>query len=464
MIFVRNTVSSLSSTLLTRIPLSPGLMSVVSRFCIGLVSGAAGGLLLGTTAVVLLQSLERLADNSTLINQLEKYLTDDYHLEQRAKHILPWESKDQVHDIHISIFAEMFGVCCSALSLPLGACVGLSAYSLEINRKGEAARGRALAVAGPVCLLVVTVTGGLLGFFFESFLSMTLIVSILLWLFISALPCLYPISLLLFTPAAALTTFLLSFCSKIRFILVVVFIPAIQEAKSRSIKLYSLTVPMMLTIYDLYNIAGQQIVSLPSPPSTDTSGVVVEAIFVGVLASLMWTVTVGMSLFVAWQRGGAGKICAAASASGLAALGAIRLVLPVLGPGPIIGALIGVAGAAGVSLAAAGAATDQYQPEGDRRRLSGRLGVTVGAAVGAFGVSCAHSGLSGMFVALCAATAPAAAFLQSSTQYRELYVFLWMCMYAVLFIATHTALCSLLVMDKFTRDKIRPLFKHIEGF
>ncbi|XP_036961549.1 uncharacterized protein LOC119023592 [Acanthopagrus latus] len=165
-----------------------GLMSVVSRFCIGLVSGAAGGLLLGTTAVVLLQSLERLADNSTLINQLEKYLTDDYHLEQRAKHILPWESKDQVHDIHISIFAEMFGVCCSALSLPLGACVGLSAYSLEINRKGEAARGRALAVAGPVCLLVVTVTGGLLGFFFESFLSMTLIVSILLWLFISALP------------------------------------------------------------------------------------------------------------------------------------------------------------------------------------------------------------------------------------------------------------------------------------
>ncbi|XP_030279578.1 uncharacterized protein LOC115585385 [Sparus aurata] len=440
------------------------LASVVSIFCFGVVSGAAGGLLLGATAVVLLQSLELLANHSTLIDELGQYLTDDYYFERRAKHILPWESQDQVHDIHVSIFAEMFGVFCSALSLPLGACVGLSMYSMEINRKGEAARGTALAVAGPVCLLAVTLTGGLLGFFFESFLSMTLIVSILLWFCIAVLPCLYPITLLVFTPAATLITFLLSFYSKIRLILVVIFIPAILEAKDRSIKLDVVTVPLMLTIYDLYNIAGQQIVSLPSPLSTDRNSVVVEAIFVGVLASLMLMVTVGTSLFVKWQRGGAGKICATAAATGSTALGVIRLGLPVLGPGPIIGALIGVAGAAGVSHAAAGAATERYRPQVQRYVWFGRLGVTVGAAVGAFAMSCSHSGLSAMFMALCAATVPAGAFLQSSTHYRGLYVFLWICMYTVLIIATHTALWSLWFMDKFTRDKIRPLFQHKEGF
>ena len=174
----------------------------------------------------------------------------------------------------------------------------------------------------------------------------------------------------------------------------------------------AVAVIMMLTISDMYDFAEQQIVALQPPTSTAASGVVVEAIFVGVLASQMLTFTVGMSLFVAWQRGGAGTICATAAATGSAVLGPIKLGLPVLGPGPTIRALIGVVGAAGVFLAAAGAATDQYQPEGDWRRLSGRLGVTVGAAVGAFFMSCAHSRLSAMFMALCAATAPAAAFLK----------------------------------------------------
>ena len=367
-----------------------------------------------------------------------------------------------MHDIHVSIFSKMFGVFCSALSLPLGAYVGLSMYSMEINRKGKAAA--ALAVAGPVSLLVVTLTGGLLGFFFESFLSMTLIVSILLWFFIAVLPCLYPITLLVFTPAATLITFLLSFYSKIRLILVVVFIPAILEAKDRSVKLDVVTVPLMLIIYDLYHVAGQRIVSLPLLPSTDRNGVVVEAIFVGVLVSMMWTVAVGTSLFVALQRGGAGKICATAAATGSAVLGAIKLALPVLGPGPIIGALIGVAGAAGVSLAAAGAVTDQYRRAVHRYGLFGRLGVTVGASVGAFFMSCSHSGLSAMFMALCAATVPAGAFLQSSTHYRWVYVFLWICTYTVLIIATHTALWTLWFMDKYTRDKKRPLFQHKENF
>lgn len=168
-------------------------------------------------------------------------------------------------------------------------------------------------------------------------------------------------------------------------------------------------VPLMLIISDVYKNERQQIVSLQSPTSTTISSVVSEAIFVGVLAPLLWSVTVGMSLFVSWQRGGAGKICATAAGSGAAVLGVIELALHVLGPGPTIGALMGVAGAVGVSLSAAGAATDQYGQVVDHYGFVGRLGVTVGAAVGAFLSSCAHSGLSGIFMALCAAVIPAGA-------------------------------------------------------
>lgn len=69
--------------------------------------------------------------------------------------------------------------------------------------------------------------------------------------------------------------------------------------------------------------------------------------------------------------------------TGLAGLDVIELALPFLGPVPTIGALMGVAGAAGVSLSAAGALTDQY---GEVVGLCGYVGrrVTVGAAVGAF--------------------------------------------------------------------------------
>ncbi|XP_076597939.1 uncharacterized protein LOC143327471 [Chaetodon auriga] len=53
---------------------SSGLASVISIFCVGLLSGGAGGLLLGATAVVALQSLELLADNSLLMDQLDKHV------------------------------------------------------------------------------------------------------------------------------------------------------------------------------------------------------------------------------------------------------------------------------------------------------------------------------------------------------------------------------------------------------
>ncbi|XP_040920829.1 uncharacterized protein LOC121199884 isoform X4 [Toxotes jaculatrix] len=409
---------------------SSGLASVISIFCIGLVSGAAGGLLLGATAVVVLQSLELLADNRLLMDQLENYIMgDDYYLEREAKKILQWETYNQVHDIHISIFAELFGVFSSALSLPVGIFVGFSTYQLIIKKW---AVGKAFALAGPVCLMGVTSTGYLLGLFFESFLSITLNVSILIWFIVSAtVVIVVPVTIEhcfrlhssymdvlgggLLTPGAALIVFVTSFLSEMRLILASVLIPAIiflrELEKSHSFKLTVTPIPLMLIITDVFHIARQPIVTLQSPTSTNTSSAVLEGMFVGVLTSQLWTIVIGMSLFVSWQSGGAGKTCVSAAASGGAVLGAIKLALPVLGPGPTIGALMGVAGAAGVSLSAAGAVTNRYGQAVGHYGWVGWVGVTVGAAVGTFLSSCAHSGLSGMFMGLCAATIPAGLYL-----------------------------------------------------
>ncbi|XP_027144080.1 uncharacterized protein LOC109141601 isoform X2 [Larimichthys crocea] len=400
---------------------SSGLAEVLVVFCIGLLSGAAGGLLLGGTAVVTLQSLELLADNRLLMEQLEKHIMDNvYYIKYN----------NIVYDIYISVLAVMFGVFSSTLSLAAGISIGFKTYSLVIKIKGEAAMGKALMWAGQVCLMGVTATGYIVGLTLESFLSiifnwtmsLCFLISVpVTWLvvpMISEICCKSrncdPIIWWFFTPLAAVITLAISSLCKIRIYLVAVLIPTIMAARELGnyFELSNVTVPLMLIISDVYYIAGWQIVSLQSPTFTNISSAVVEAIIVGVLASLLWSVTVGMSLFVSWQKGGAFKIGATAAASGSAVLGAIKMALPVLGPGPTIGALIGVAGAVGVSLSAAGAVADQFGQALRRYGFVGRLGLTVGAAVGAFLSSCAHSGLSGMFMALCAATIPAGVFIK----------------------------------------------------
>ncbi|XP_071331598.1 uncharacterized protein [Trachinotus anak] len=347
-----------------------GLASAIGAFCIGLLSGAVGGLLLGGTAVVVLQSLELLADNRLLMDQLEI----NYDLKKTAKEIVQRETDNQVHGIPISIFVQTFGVFSSFLSLLVGIFFGLSTYAVAIKKHGEAveaAMGKAFSLAGPVCLMGFTATGCFLGLALESFLSITLNISVLMWLIISvvvtfvflAIQCLFNLHLRIYED-------LLLFMSLIPVALLIAFITCFASVST----------------------------------NTNTSSAVLEGMFVGVLTTQMWTAAIGMLLFVSWQRGGAHKICAGAAGSGGAVLAAIKAALPVLGPGPTIGALTGVAGAVGVSLAAGAAAADNYG-------LWGRLGVTVGAAVGAFLSSCAHSGLSGMLMGLCAATIPAGSYL-----------------------------------------------------
>ncbi|KAG7239841.1 hypothetical protein INR49_030554, partial [Caranx melampygus] len=374
---------------------STGFASAVAIFCLGLGSGAAGGLLLGMMAVTVLQSLELLADNRPLMNQLELYIVgNDYYLEQRVKEILQWENYNEVHGIHISMFAELFGLFSSAFSLAAGIFVGSSTYALVVKILGEAEVGKALASAGSVCLTVVTAIGYALGPTLEGFLTSTLNVSISMWFMISVAAVIVflvicviiekwfkflfdsykqnVLAWLSFTPSVTLILFLATFFSNTRLILSVILIYTTMMFylnESHFTKISAPSVPLMLIIADVFNIAGQPIVPSQAPAPTNTSSAastntsaVLESIFIGVLTTQMSMAAIGASLFASLHQGESWKICATATAagSGTTVLGVIKFLLPALGPGPTIGALMGVAWAVGVTLAAAEAATDEY--------------------------------------------------------------------------------------------------------
>lgn len=407
------------------------LAPITSLFSIGLVSGVAGGLLLGATAVVMLQSLELLTDNRPLVDPWEQYLTNRSLERWYWKVKKPYNQSiaipsDQARSIRLALFTVMFCVLLATFSLTVGVFVGLSTYSVVIRREGEAAVGKALGVAGLVCLMNVTATGYILGLTLKDFIVPLEIGGGFFYLMMLPYflyPCIsvslnsYIIILLCgisFTPLFAFLTYAFSCWLKMRIILGAVLSPVIAAGKilekSHSLKMSISPVPLILIISDVYSSVGQRIVFFQTATSTNTSSATRETIFVGLLAPLLWTVTIGMSLHVFLKKGRAGKICAAAAGSGAAVLGVIELVLHAVGPGPTVGALVGVAGAVGVSLSAALAATDHYGQAVGHYGFVGRLGVIVGAAVGAFLSSCAHSGLSAIFMALCGAAVPAAAF------------------------------------------------------
>lgn len=131
----------------------------------------------------------------------------------------------------------------------------------------------------------------------------------------------------------------------------------------------------------------------------------------------------------------------------LVVLCVIELALPVLGPGPTLGDLMGLAGAVGVCIPAAGVWTAQYAPAVGHYGFFGKVGITVGAVVGAFLSSCAHGGLSKIFLVLCAFTIPAALFvklliLEIPFQRCNFYLFMCSLVLVVLMPFTQTNLMT----------------------
>lgn len=437
--------------------LIPGAASVISIFGIGLLSGAAGGLLLGATAVVMIQALELLLEDKLLMEQLEKYIKDSYY----------FAVKSEVNDLQISLFAGIFGVFSSALSFTIGLYLGLSTYSLVIRKEGQGAVTKTLSVAGSVCLMGVTATGYLLGFTFKTFLSLTLWTDVPLWFIICFVGyCLFPLLMywrntylfvmicgIVFTPVATLLLYFLTFCFNMRLGLAAVLIPVIVGLKmlenTHFLKITAAPVPLILAIADVFHIMGQSIVFL----QLNNSSIVLEGIFIGVFSALLWAVTVGLSLFAFCQRAEADKVFATAAGVGGAVLGVIELALPVLGPGPTLGALMGVAGAVGVCISAAGVWTAQYAPAVGRYGFFGKVGITVGAAVGAFLSSCAHGGLSKIFLVICAFTIPAALFVKLlilEIPFQRCNFHLFMCFLVLVVLMPFTQTTLMTIVTEYT--------------
>ncbi|XP_029974771.1 uncharacterized protein LOC115408261 [Salarias fasciatus] len=411
---------------------SSGPASALAVFCVGLLWGSGGGLLLGRTAVTLLRSLELLADSGLPIHRLDHYNVDIYLASQK----LPRRTgSDPMFNTYISVLSEVFGLFTATLSFAVGIFVGLSVFDLVIRKHGDTAMGTALALAGSGCLISITATGFLLGGAFGGFLDFTFSISITVWFFISAVSSFFLTFIFSFialcsditvasivcfltplnTPVVVFFVVLTSVMFKTKLVLGVALIPfaifGIMNKGSYNIQTIINHLPLMLTLTEVFSLAKLPVITLQS--QTNKGNTVLEGIFTGVLTSYFLMVAVGMTLFVSFQKGGAAKACAGAVASGVAAIAVIEAVLPVVGPGPSVGALMGVAGAVGVTLAAAGATVDSYGEDRGCCRLVGRVGVTVGAAVGAFLTSCTNSGLSAIFMALCAASIPTGLHLTS---------------------------------------------------
>ncbi|XP_028265273.1 uncharacterized protein LOC114438258 [Parambassis ranga] len=121
--------------------------SALSVFCIGLVSGAVGGLLLGETAVIELESLEILADNRLLMEELENYIMgflrqNNNSSKKQDMLAMTRDEEEYTHNIFISLLFEEFGVFSSTLSLPGGAA--------KICATAAASGGAVLAVVKSV--------------------------------------------------------------------------------------------------------------------------------------------------------------------------------------------------------------------------------------------------------------------------------------------------------------------------
>lgn len=252
------------------------------------------------------------------MDSLENYITHtEYPLEVVAKRLLWLLNNDPVHDTHIAISAEVFGVFSSFLSLVVGVFSGLSTYARVTKIDGEAKMAKALGLAGTASVIGAATTGYVLGLTLEGFLSITpnidiMYISISWMAVVTCITAIFeaylhfgvPLFFCLSMPLVAYITFLIIFFSKCKLVLTVAlfptFIAACDLGKTYDFQLIIAPVLLMLVLTDAFTIASQPIISLQPPTSTNTSSIVLEDIYIEVLTSQLLVVAIGMSLFVSW--------------------------------------------------------------------------------------------------------------------------------------------------------------------
>lgn len=364
--------------------------------------------------MVLLTSLELLVNNTSIMDNLDKCFANLMKVLQKPGEF----SSERISSDHeFNIFTSLFSVWTSCLALAVGYYVGSSTYKLIIKKYGETAIEKAVTLAGPVCLIGVTTAGYILGFAVETFLSIDFTLNTIFDGFFVGFSLFFLIKifkkrhLLLpnFLPpftgsAVVLIVFLIIFLFQTKMTLCISLTAPLgifyYMSKPSVSKITFLSMSVMWIVIVGFYVRPNPIAELPLSNSISA---VIRCLFIWVLALQMLMVELGKLTFISWENEGAVKIYASSAALGSMVLMVVGSVQHVLGPGPTIGALVGVAGAAGVSLAAAEAATQKF---GDGKRFPpGKLGGMLGLAGGAFYSSSSHSGLLGVFMGVCTAAA-----------------------------------------------------------
>ncbi|XP_059916246.1 uncharacterized protein LOC132464088 [Gadus macrocephalus] len=390
--------------------------SVFRCVCIGLVSTVLGGMLTGHMVVVTTHILETVGEDGPLMEALSNTLANDTYAGLR--------------DTHLSSAVAHFSLIFSFLLLVLGVWVGNCTYFEVIKWEGISEKPKALSVAGSVCLLCISVTFSFLSFTLKHwllfsertvvtnhsaiiFLTLFLGSGIFLFLqcnkniaFVELMDSIWQISPVIISVHALRTMTSLT-------TLIPINILADIFGKKYALCLNVLPVPMMLMIGYFFALCNIRVFDLQTVASTNTTALVLEGLFFGLWTTQMFTMTVAMSLFASWQTGGANKMCVGALSSGAALLGIIQEMIPVLDPWPLLGALMGVAGAAGLALSAGRAAADRYG-------RAGTVGAVLGAGVGAFVGTLSLGGVSSTFIALSTALIPALNYPEFCTLFRDL--------------------------------------------
>ncbi|KAL7850246.1 hypothetical protein SRHO_G00195950 [Serrasalmus rhombeus] len=439
--FLRSIMSRLKSSYIRR--------NVIGALFLGLVTGICAGGCVGAMATEMAHLLKDIRINETELSmKISKYT---HH--------------PALSTAHVTYMCLLVAISSSATGL----LCGHQAYNLVKRQRGGDSSGKAFALAAPVAVLGVAVTGAALGailemsvpnisllcsedlyktfalwhvflfiivsvfllvveyfYHYASFSDLTILAFFLFYLFLFILSGLIAIMLynciLYKVYLATGIVFLADTGSMLPVIVPFTGLYLIIRYKE---KLFGKKAGMMpgimtttvLIASSLLHDKDQPVPLLELSKFTPPALEVLERIFVIVFVIQMFQVSCGADLFYYFVTGGAGKVGTGALAATAGVLAVLSKVSSMLGAGASLGVLLAASGGAGVALNAAGDLGQRYGGH------VGRVGAVLGAAVGAFLPLAAHNVKFAIMVALCAAAIP------GSNYVRVCYDFLYYCLY-----------------------------------
>ncbi|KAI4901011.1 hypothetical protein NFI96_022193 [Prochilodus magdalenae] len=344
-----------------------------------------------------------------------------------SRTILTVESLINLVDVVIFIsYTTHICLLVATLTSVAGVVCGHEAYDLVRRQTGGGAPGKALALAAPVAVLGVAVTGAAVGAVLETYLfkyflclmfacigtQLSLFALLCFWLSTSyrllAVPLVYMLYMVLslffyFLTGVALFADLAIMLPLIALAFFFALSDEVREFQIRKIpvKVPAITMTTLLIARSLVRDEHHPVPLLELSEATSLALALLENGFVLMLSVQMFQASCGAVLYSWCVTDGAGKVYTGAVAATFGMLALLMKSSNVLGTCASLGALLAASGGAGVALNTAG---DLAQRSGGH---AGRVGAVIGAAVGAFlPFFLTQEVKFGIMLALCAAAIP----------------------------------------------------------